>query len=89
MVLDEEFHTALSRAFGNPALTDALVAVNQKIRRVRMYDFLSRDRVETTVTEHIEILECVRAGRLEDGLRPCTGMSGTPWPWCWNGPSVR
>jgi DNA-binding GntR family transcriptional regulator len=69
VVLDEEFHTALSRASGNPALTEALVAVNQKIRRVRMYDFLTADRVETTIAEHIEIMELVRDGRLDAGHR--------------------
>ncbi|RAJ38463.1 DNA-binding GntR family transcriptional regulator [Kitasatospora sp. SolWspMP-SS2h] len=69
VVLDEEFHTALSRAAGNPALTEALVAVNRRIRRVRMYDFLTRDRVDSTVTEHIEIMEHVRDGRLDEAYR--------------------
>jgi DNA-binding GntR family transcriptional regulator len=69
VVRDEEFHAALSRASGNPALTEALVAVNQRIRRVRMYDFLTADRVETTITEHIEIMELVRDGRLDEGYR--------------------
>ncbi|GAA3007378.1 GntR family transcriptional regulator [Streptomyces drozdowiczii] len=69
VVQDERFHAELSRASGNPALTDALVAVSERIRRVRMYDFLTRDRVETTITEHIEIMEAVRDGRLDDGHR--------------------
>lgn len=69
VVLDEEFHTALSRASGNPALTEALVTVNRRIRRVRMYDFLTRDRVDSTITEHIEIMELVRDGRLDEGCR--------------------
>jgi DNA-binding GntR family transcriptional regulator len=64
VVVDERFHIALSAASGNPALTDALVAVNQKIRRVRMYDFLNTDRIESTITEHVEILELVLAGEL-------------------------
>lgn len=66
VVLDERFHAELSRASGNPALTEALVAVNQKIRRVRMYDFLSADRVRTTIAEHIEIAELVIGDRLDD-----------------------
>jgi DNA-binding GntR family transcriptional regulator len=65
VVQDERFHAELSRASGNPALTDALVAAGERVRRVRMYDFLTRDRVEATVTDHIEILELVRTGRLE------------------------
>ncbi|WP_328315621.1 GntR family transcriptional regulator [Streptomyces sp. NBC_00388] len=69
VVEDERFHAELSRACGNPALTDALVAVNERIRRVRMYDFLTPDRIGTTITEHIEIMEFVRDGRLADGYR--------------------
>jgi DNA-binding GntR family transcriptional regulator len=66
VVLDERFHAELSRASGNPALTEALVAVNQRIRRVRMYDFLSEDRVEATIAEHIEIVELTLAGKLDE-----------------------
>jgi DNA-binding GntR family transcriptional regulator len=66
VVLDERFHAELSRASGNPAITEALVAVNQRIRRVRMYDFLSEDRVEATIREHIEIGELTVAGRLDE-----------------------
>lgn len=69
VVQDERFHAELSRASGNPALTDALVAVGERIRRVRMYDFLTEDRVRTTVTEHIEIMELVRTGRLDEAHR--------------------
>ncbi|MCX4885613.1 GntR family transcriptional regulator [Streptomyces sp. NBC_00847] len=69
VVQDERFHAALSRASGNPALAEALVAVSERIRRVRRYDFLTQDRVETTITEHIEILELVRDGRLDESLR--------------------
>lgn len=69
VLLDERFHTALSRSSGNPALTTALTTVNEKIRRVRMYDFLTEDRIVSTVTEHLEILELVAEGRLEDGHR--------------------
>ncbi|MEU3145213.1 MULTISPECIES: GntR family transcriptional regulator [unclassified Streptomyces] len=69
VVQDERFHAELSRASGNPALTDALVAVGERIRRVRRYDFLTEDRVRTTVAEHIEIMELVRDGRLDEAYR--------------------
>jgi DNA-binding GntR family transcriptional regulator len=69
VVLDERFHAALSAASGNPALTDALVAVNQKIRRVRMYDFLNEDGIKSTIAEHIEILELVRDCELDLAYR--------------------
>ena len=66
VVLDERFHAELSRASGNPAITEALVAVNQRIRRVRMYDFLSEDRIEATIAEHIQIVELTLAGKLDE-----------------------
>ncbi|WP_105967908.1 GntR family transcriptional regulator [Streptomyces geranii] len=69
VVQDERFHVELCRASGNPALTDALVAVCERVRRVRMYDFLTQDRVDTAVGEHIEIMELVRDGRLDEGHR--------------------
>ncbi len=69
VVQDERFHAELSRASGNPALTDALVAVGERLRRVRRYDFLTRDRVAAAVTEHIDIVELLRAGRLDDAYR--------------------
>lgn len=69
VVLDEQFHAALSRASGNPALTETLVAINQRIRRVRMYDFLTTDRITSTIGEHIQIAELVLAGELESALR--------------------
>jgi DNA-binding GntR family transcriptional regulator len=65
---DEGFHTELLRSSGNTAMTDALVAVNRQIRPVRMYDYLTADRVEATVVEHIDIGEKVLGGRLREGL---------------------
>ncbi|MEE2039566.1 GntR family transcriptional regulator [Nocardiopsis sp. CT-R113] len=69
VLLDEEFHAALSRASGNRALTDSLVSVNQRIRRVRMYDFLTGDRITSTITEHIQITEHLVAGELDSAYR--------------------
>ncbi|WP_265522544.1 GntR family transcriptional regulator [Oerskovia flava] len=66
VVLDERFHTALSRAAGNTRLTEALVAVNEKVRAVRMYDFVEHERIGITIAEHIEILELAIAGRLPE-----------------------
>ncbi|WP_306370507.1 GntR family transcriptional regulator [Nocardiopsis sp. CC223A] len=56
VLLDEDFHADLSRASGNRALTDSLISVNQRIRRVRMYDFLTEDRIASTITEHLAIV---------------------------------
>jgi DNA-binding GntR family transcriptional regulator len=68
VLLDEDFHVTLSRASGNPALTDALEAVNARIRPVRMYDFLTEDRIELTIAEHLEIVELTLDRRLNEAL---------------------
>jgi DNA-binding GntR family transcriptional regulator len=65
---DEGFHQVLSRASGNAQLTDALVAVNQKIRAVRMHDFVEEDRITATIDEHREILGLVIERRLPESL---------------------
>jgi len=65
---DEDFHVTLLRASGNPALTEALEAVNARIRPVRMYDFLTADRIESTITEHVEIVELTLLRRIDDAL---------------------
>jgi DNA-binding GntR family transcriptional regulator len=60
--LDEAFHVALLTSSGNYALTDTLVAVNARIRSVRIYDFLTTDRILTSIEEHLSIV-----GALLDG----------------------
>ncbi|MFP7761412.1 GntR family transcriptional regulator [Marisediminicola sp. LYQ85] len=54
---DERFHTALLGSAGNAALTRFLRQVNQRIRPVRMYDYVTEDRMLATITEHIAIGE--------------------------------
>lgn len=68
VLLDEDFHVTLSRASGNPALAQALEAVNARIRPVRRYDFLTEDRIESTIAEHVEIVELTLARRLAEAL---------------------
>ncbi|MCS7478424.1 GntR family transcriptional regulator [Umezawaea endophytica] len=65
---DERFHAALLGAGGNPELVDALIAVNRRIRNVRMYDFIVEGRIETSIAEHIEIMERVHEGQLDKAL---------------------
>lgn len=66
---DEAFHTALNRASGNLALTETLTGVNARIRPVRMYDFLTADRIEETITQHLEIVEAVLAEDIPEALQ--------------------
>jgi DNA-binding GntR family transcriptional regulator len=68
VLLDESFHIALLSSSGNRELTEALHAVNSRIRRVRMYDFLEVERIEKSIAEHIAILEAVLDHRLDAAL---------------------
>ncbi|MGW4846363.1 GntR family transcriptional regulator [Nocardia brasiliensis] len=64
VVRDEEFHVTLLTAAGNAEMVRALRAVNSRIRHVRMYDFMVNNRIETTIAEHLGILDAVLAGDL-------------------------
>ncbi|ASF10527.1 putative GntR family transcriptional regulator [Nocardia brasiliensis NBRC 14402] len=61
VVRDEEFHVTLLTAAGNAEMVRALQAVNSRIRHVRMYDFMVNNRIETTIAEHLGILDAVLA----------------------------
>ncbi|MES9515005.1 GntR family transcriptional regulator [Rhodococcus erythropolis] len=63
---DEEFHVAVLRASGNNELVASLLSVNSRIRHVRMYDFMVNGRIDTSIAEHIRILEELRAGNLPE-----------------------
>ncbi|MFJ9174076.1 GntR family transcriptional regulator [Streptomyces sp. NPDC102360] len=65
---DEEFHRTLLRASGNRQLSETLESVITRIRPVRMYDYLTEDRIRLTVTEHLDIVEHVLARRLPEAL---------------------
>ncbi len=68
VLVDEDFHVTLSRSSGNPVLTETLVAINARIRSVRMYDYLTEDRIEATIREHLGIVERVLARQLPEAL---------------------
>lgn len=69
VLLDEDFHVRLAGAAGNDELAMLLVSVNERIRPVRMHDFLSADRIASTIEQHLGILDAVRTGRLGGALR--------------------
>jgi DNA-binding GntR family transcriptional regulator len=62
VAMDESFHVQLAEAAGNPVLTDQLHLLNDRIRVVRMQDFLVEGRIEATVAEHLAILDALLAG---------------------------
>ncbi|MGD9752470.1 MAG: GntR family transcriptional regulator [Acidimicrobiia bacterium] len=64
VLLDESFHLALAEAAGNPVLVDLLGSINERIRIVRMQDFLTADRIERTIEEHLDIVDALLAGDL-------------------------
>ncbi len=65
VMVDESFHMELARAGGNTALVEMLGVVNQRIRVVRMHDFLTDERVRLTVEEHLSIVDAVLAADIE------------------------
>jgi DNA-binding GntR family transcriptional regulator len=69
VLLDESFHLTLSEAAGNPVATEYLRHVNDRIRLVRMQDFLTLDRVQDTIAQHIGIVESVLCGDVADAER--------------------
>ncbi|AVH25029.1 GntR family transcriptional regulator [Nocardia cyriacigeorgica] len=69
VVRDEEFHVTLLTASGNAEMVRALRSVNSRIRHVRMYDFMVNNRIETTISEHLAILDAVLAEDLSLAYR--------------------
>jgi DNA-binding GntR family transcriptional regulator len=65
VVHDEAFHVALATAAGNPVVVDLLRQVNDRIRLVRMQDFLVPGRIDATIAEHLGIVEALRDGRVD------------------------
>jgi DNA-binding GntR family transcriptional regulator len=69
VLLDEDFHVRLAAAAGNEALADQLQMVNERIRIVRVHDFLTPERVERTIEQHLSIVEALILGDLEEAQR--------------------
>jgi DNA-binding GntR family transcriptional regulator len=62
VVLDESFHRHLAEAAGNPAIAEQLQVVGDRIRVVRMQNFVHRDRIAVTTEQHLAILEALLGG---------------------------
>ena len=62
VLLDESFHVGLAEAAGNPALVELLRTVNERIRIVRMQDFLTSERISQTIEQHLGILDALLDG---------------------------
>ena len=64
VLLDEDYHERLAAAAGNQALVEQLHGVNERIRVVRMQDFLSPERIDLTIEQHVAVLDAVLDGDL-------------------------
>lgn len=69
VLLDESFHVELCAASGNRAMVLALENVNRRIRLIRMYDFVTTERVSATIAEHLHIVELLLDDQFEEGRR--------------------
>ncbi len=56
VLADEAFHLGIAEAAGNQALVELLGHVNQRIRVVRMQDFMAVERIAATVEQHLDIV---------------------------------
>jgi DNA-binding GntR family transcriptional regulator len=68
VVMDEDFHVTLLRSTGNLVLTQTLESINARIRPVRMYDYLTEERIERTIDQHIGVVEAVLAGSVDESV---------------------
>jgi DNA-binding GntR family transcriptional regulator len=68
VILDEEFHVRLAESSGNRELGDILRRVNERIRVVRMRDFLTTERISKTIAEHLGVVIAVLDGDLDGAV---------------------
>lgn len=76
VLLDEDFHERLAGAAGNGSLVEQLRKVNERIRIVRMQDFLTAERVEVTVEQHLGVLDALLDGRVQLAEQRLVGHFG-------------
>jgi len=62
---DEAFHVRLAEAAGNRELAEMLRRVNERIRAVRMRDFVTLERMSRTIAEHLLITDAVIEGDID------------------------
>lgn len=59
---DEAFHAAVAEASGNRSAQRFLSEITARIHVLRVQGFTTDERVDTTIAEHLEILDAVDAG---------------------------
>jgi len=63
VLTDERFHVNLAAAAGNQAVAEHLSAINERIRVVRMHNFIHAARIDATIAQHLAILDELLADR--------------------------
>jgi DNA-binding GntR family transcriptional regulator len=69
VLLDESFHIELCASSGNMAMVATLDNLNRRIRLIRMYDFVTSERVTATIGEHLEIVGLLLDDQLDAGRK--------------------
>ena len=64
VLLDESFHVTLALSAGNRSTVELLTRVNERIRIIRMQDFLDETRIRLTIEEHLAIVTDVLEGNI-------------------------
>lgn len=88
VLVDERFHVGLAAASGNEAFAEHLQGVNERIRILRMQNFIDARRIEITAVEHLAILDAVlgddpdaaaslMAAHLDEALHQASGRAAT------------
>lgn len=72
VLLDEDFHIRMAGAGGNRSLVDLLTRVSERIRVIRIYDFLTPNRIRETIDEHLSIVDALIASELKVAERRLT-----------------
>lgn len=65
VLVDEDFHLSLVGAAGNRVVYVTLSGVNERIRVVRMHDFLTAERVGATIAQHLAIVVSLSHGDVD------------------------
>lgn len=65
VLVDEDFHFRLAAASGNRSLANTLAVINERIRIVRMHDFLTSERIHATIEQHLGILAALLANEVD------------------------
>lgn len=66
--LDEEFHCALVEAAGNREISRVNAELTEKIRVLRIFGFLTQERIDATYEEHAKLLQLIQNRRGPEAL---------------------